>query len=295
MATQLQDEITGSYTTFHNTAGSITAPHVFIIGGSLTSTSTWTGVGSVVISGGIIGSVAQSTDPWRITGSVTPYGVGSVQGHVPLSGTPGQPVLLAGLNQGTGSLMAMKIFDVAGVISNVFVTIADTNANTATLTNEAIFMGGDEAHDATDAGNPLKIGGKAQGATNPTAVAVNDRVDGYFDLSGRMEVDNNKAQSIAAITGIISGNLAIVGPATGSSLRIRYFHMVNNTTSCMFAGLRFSESGTIVFCGSLEPNGGQRSANLINTAFEGATNNSIFLNQAAAGSVNVTIMGENFG
>lgn len=43
---------------------------------------------------------------------------------------------------------------------------------------------GDRAHDATDRGSPVKIGGKATGAT-PTAVAAGDRVDGWFDLNGR--------------------------------------------------------------------------------------------------------------
>jgi len=43
---------------------------------------------------------------------------------------------------------------------------------------------GDVAHDAADSGNPVKIGGKARTA-NPTAVAANDRVDGWFDVVGR--------------------------------------------------------------------------------------------------------------
>lgn len=46
---------------------------------------------------------------------------------------------------------------------------------------------GDVAHDAADAGNPVKIGGKARTAI-PTAVANSDRVDAYFDANGRMVV-----------------------------------------------------------------------------------------------------------
>lgn len=46
---------------------------------------------------------------------------------------------------------------------------------------------GPTAHDAADAGNPIKIGGKAS-STTPTNVASGDRVDAYFDLAGRQVV-----------------------------------------------------------------------------------------------------------
>jgi hypothetical protein len=45
-------------------------------------------------------------------------------------------------------------------------------------------VSGDVAHDSADAGEPVKIGGKARTA-NPTAVANNDRVDAFFDDVGR--------------------------------------------------------------------------------------------------------------
>jgi hypothetical protein len=46
---------------------------------------------------------------------------------------------------------------------------------------------GDIAHDAADAGNPLKLGGKAASSA-PADVAAGDRVDAYFDLKGRQVV-----------------------------------------------------------------------------------------------------------
>lgn len=58
----------------------------------------------------------------------------------------------------------------------------------ADTTNAALFVGGDEAHDAADAGNPIKIGGKAVTAL-PTSVAANDRVNAFFDTQGFMGVD----------------------------------------------------------------------------------------------------------
>ena len=47
----------------------------------------------------------------------------------------------------------------------------------------------DVAHDAVDAGNPTKIGGKARTAM-PAAVAANDRVDSTWDPYGRLLVGN---------------------------------------------------------------------------------------------------------
>ena len=46
---------------------------------------------------------------------------------------------------------------------------------------------GDVAHDAADAGNPVKIGGKGLSA-DPTAVTTADRVNALFDLIGRLVV-----------------------------------------------------------------------------------------------------------
>jgi hypothetical protein len=51
-----------------------------------------------------------------------------------------------------------------------------------------LFVQGHVAHDAVDAGNPIKIGGKASSTTNTTAVAANDRVDAHFDTRGRLGV-----------------------------------------------------------------------------------------------------------
>lgn len=46
---------------------------------------------------------------------------------------------------------------------------------------------GDTAHDAVDAGNPVKIGGRASAAV-PTAVATGDRVQAWFGTNGQQIV-----------------------------------------------------------------------------------------------------------
>lgn len=69
------------------------------------------------------------------------------------------------------------------------VKIVDPSTNTeeAAVVNAGLSVGGDEAHSAVDAGNPVKIGGKAS-ATPPAAVSGNDRVDAWFEVNGQMAV-----------------------------------------------------------------------------------------------------------
>lgn len=49
-------------------------------------------------------------------------------------------------------------------------------------------VSGDTAHDAVDAGEPVKIGGKVNTGNAPTAVANADRVNAWFDEYGRIKV-----------------------------------------------------------------------------------------------------------
>ena len=67
----------------------------------------------------------------------------------------------------------------------------------ATDSNRNVQVVGDIAHDATDSGNPQKIGGKSTSLTSePTAVsAAGDRVDAYFDTRGYQHVKTNAHRS----------------------------------------------------------------------------------------------------
>lgn len=85
---------------------------------------------------------------------------------------------------------------------------------------------GDVAHDAVDAGNPLKFGGKARTA-QPAAVANSDRVDAYFDEYGRLVIssgvgDNADTTALNVVTALLGGiyrtddNIPSSGIASGS-------------------------------------------------------------------------------
>lgn len=79
------------------------------------------------------------------------------------------------------------------------VTIATDDVNLAKISgwdnaaSDGASVSGDTAHDTADAGEPVKVGGKAidmepdsGSEEGPTAVAANDRVNQLFDLKGRV-------------------------------------------------------------------------------------------------------------
>ena len=77
---------------------------------------------------------------------------------------------------------------VTGTLTTVstVTTVSTLSAITGlTMSNAAAQTTGDEAHDAVDAGNPVKVGGKSLAiGSNPTAVAAADRTDWYFNRHG---------------------------------------------------------------------------------------------------------------
>lgn len=86
-------------------------------------------------------------------------------------------------------------------------------------------VGGNTAHDAADAGNPVKIGGKAE-STAPTAVADADRVDAFFDLAGRLVI---RQKSRTGTTSSVADNAANVTILALNELRLGA--MITNDSS----------------------------------------------------------------
>lgn len=97
--------------------------------------------------------------------------------------------------------------------SNVFGAASLTN-------NSGIRVGGDEANDAADDGNPLKIGGRAQSLwAQPDEVGDDDRVDGLYDRNGYQHVRGDFDPKYADINDSTSGDNTIVA-AAGAGKRI---------------------------------------------------------------------------
>lgn len=73
-------------------------------------------------------------------------------------------------------------------------------------TQNAAQVAGDTAHDAVDAGNPVKIGGKARSSAPADVTLTGDRVDAYFDMKGRLKVDGSDVTQ--PVSGTVTANLA---------------------------------------------------------------------------------------
>ncbi len=78
--------------------------------------------------------------------------------------------------------------DSTGVLSvddNGNALSVDFGGTAPTVSNAGVQVTGDEAHDAADAGNPVKVGHKAVSlGADPTEVAANDRSDWYSNRAG---------------------------------------------------------------------------------------------------------------
>ncbi len=73
---------------------------------------------------------------------------------------------------------------------------------------------GNEAHDAADTGNPVKVGGHANAALR-AAVAEDDRVDLSCDLAGQLRVTNEVSDPL-----VVGGNVAHDDVDAGNPIKI---------------------------------------------------------------------------
>jgi len=107
-----------------------------------------------------------------------------------------------------------------------------TSITGVTMSNAAIQTTGDEAHDAADAGNPIKIGGRAQEPTaQPDEVANDDRVDALFDRAGRLATYQGYPRIYANINDSTSGNNTIIAAqAAGKKILITSVVVVSDGT-----------------------------------------------------------------
>jgi hypothetical protein len=83
----------------------------------------------------------------------------------------------------------------------------------ALITTNGLVVQGNVAHDGVDAGNPIKVGGKAILTAIPTAVASLDRADAIFDSGGRQIVHPYAPRDLG-----ISGVTAAIVDTTSTQL-----------------------------------------------------------------------------
>lgn len=109
-----------------------------------------------------------------------------------------------------------------------------------------VLASGDVAHDAADAGNPVKVGGQAR-TTNPTAVADADRSNFITDKLGKQVVVGSirdlKANQVTTITSSTS-ETTIVTAVASTFLDLYGLIITNTSASAVNVAIKDSTGGT---------------------------------------------------
>ncbi len=144
-----------------------------------------------------------------------------------LAGNELQVDIVAALPSGTNAIG--KLAANSGVNIGDVVVASITNV---TFNNAAMQITGDEAHDAPDAGGPVKFGGRAQSSTaQPDEVAAEDRVDALFDRSGYLRVRGDFNPQFADINDASSGdNTIVAAQAAGKRIAVWSYFIVSDGT-----------------------------------------------------------------
>lgn len=150
-------------------------------------------IGNIVVARGS-GSVSTGTQRITIaTDDVNLAAINSTLGAIvaddadfTATTTPGLPV--QGVYESSPSAVTDGDLGIVGITSTRAMRTSDANWQTYdNAAADGLSVSGDVAHDSADAGEPVKIGGKAY-AASATAVSANDRVNAVFDLEGRQIV-----------------------------------------------------------------------------------------------------------
>lgn len=148
--------------------------------------------------GGTVAGTVQVHGTAQVIGTVQTHGTSQALGTVqPLAGSVHVANTISGTVQthGTSQIIG-TVQPTPGSVhlaSRLPGTVdVGTIAGTVQVLGTAV-VGGNIAHDAVDAGNPLKIGGKVSTAT-PTPIANGDRTDAYFDEYGRLVVSDRDVE-----------------------------------------------------------------------------------------------------
>lgn len=144
------------------------------------------GLGALAVE--MINKLDSTLDSVTVVPGVGATGLGKAEDAVHSSGDVG--VMFLAVRKDTAAALATTdgdyqppITDSSGRLWVNNSGVTQPVSGTVTASNAA----GDVAHDGTDSGNPVKIGGKARLTTGAAAVSTaNDRVDATFDGQGRL-------------------------------------------------------------------------------------------------------------
>jgi len=148
-----------------------------------------------------------------------------------------QRVTLASDDPAVTDLAAIEVLltTQAGYLDGIETLIGTTNTNTGNAAtslsvlddwdntaSDGVSVSGDVAHDAADAGEPVKIGGYAKAAAPTDVSADGDRVNAWFDLAGRLQVgDGGGSLTVDGTVAVTNAGITtIAGAVSGTEMQV---------------------------------------------------------------------------
>lgn len=150
---------------------------------------------------------------------------------------------------GTGTQRVVTATD--STIGTVTSVTQNADVRQATASNLNAQVVGAVAHDGADAGNPLKVGGKAR-TTNPTAVADADRVDATFDDIGRQVVVLNQVRDLethttTTISASTTETTILAAGGAGVFHDVTLITIANTSATATRVDIRDATAGSVVW------------------------------------------------
>lgn len=143
-----------------------------------------------------------------------------------------------------------------------FVKITDGTNTVSVNANGGLEVTGGVPHDSVDAGNPLKLGAKAEASvTSVTNVADADRTDVYADINGVLITKDHVSYGDIIVTRVTdTGGTSTAFTAFGATASQRNYittiTVYNSSTTNGFLDLRDGAAGTVIYTIPLPALGG---------------------------------------
>lgn len=190
-----------------------------------------------------------------------------------VAGTEMQVDIVAALPAGANAIGKLA--------ANSGVDIGDVDVTSAIITGSAT------AHDAADAGNPIKIGAKAESAiSTATMVADGDRTDVYADLDGVIIVRNDRplgdllSERLSNTDGTSTAS-TVFGATASTRNVITGYSVYNSSATAGYLDFRDGTAGAILWTVPLPATGGANFA-IPSGIFKTTANTALAIDTSAA-------------
>jgi len=202
------------------------------------------------VSGNVACSVQVGKSEIGENSSAAPFDIKLEASSVVIGGVTADITKVNGATLSVSNPLFTKISDGTNAVSiiatiNSLKTDLSSVAGTTTVTggvNGLLAIAGNVAHDGSDAGYPIKIGGKAA-TSKPAAVSAADRVDAYFDEYGRLHVLNEGAAS-GMFANYISPNDGSVAYTSNVTVTCSGFPFTVDDANCTISYIQYKPTGS---------------------------------------------------